>query len=230
VLTSKRESGSQGHSTTKDKRNLDKLIRSVRKTRFDLLISMERHVSYFLEHHNGVAAVGAQSIPSNWMDAAKEGQPFWSQGNNTPPDTPAKHEVEGIVTSHLKRQRAWEQLTETVPRELRDAMEQFSLLEIQAHTQLQNLSDDDCGMIVVTKDLIQEVRCCRLGCIRTWEHMKGMMVCSPTVAEVTLPSSRHCIQIAGPALRQEHTPPEWQLSHGFLSSPGPGGHAEEAEG
>jgi hypothetical protein len=106
--------------------------------------------------------------------------------------------MDEVVESYMKRQHAWEQLTSVVPREIRDAIEFFALLESQCcvclhrmQTEMSNrdLPDEDFyklrGLIVLSHDLLRLTENSHSQCAMTWSLITKMVSDSPIVAEVT---------------------------------------------
>lgn len=229
VLLQKRTSGTQAHAVTKDKRNLDKLIRSVRKKRHLLIANMKAHVDYLQ------AVPGETQPPEDWLSQAREGSPFWGSSAPGPDGAPSQREIESIVVAYLKRNRAWEQLTDTVPREAHDAIEHFSLLEAQAHACVSRviletqeaLSSSGSlpasyptrvdvlhGRIITGKDLISSVEAARRQCAAAWGSIVHLVNESAPVAEVA--SGPFPIDSVNPFIAASHIPYPQQLIQGSL--------------
>lgn len=232
VLQQKRTSGSLAHTTTADKRNLDKLIRSTRKSRHRVIENMKEHVDY-------LTTVPTETpIPNNWVDLAKEGQPFWLSNLPAPEGRPSQHEINAIVESYLKRARAWEQLTMIVPREVHDALEHFSLLELQANVCERDLTnrlwehqvgsgsfaifsqievDKLLGTIILAKDLISSVETARRQCAVAWGCI-SQLVNESGPSLVIASGSRFPIDGIAPFIAAELIPPSMQLLQGSLAT------------
>jgi len=234
ALVQRQTSGRLAHRTTADKRNHDKLLRSVRSKRLNLINKMVPHIT-FLQSIPGDQTVPAE-LPKDWVTSAREGSPFWLAGDNVVPvDCPSSKEIESIVESFLKKSRAWEQLSSVVPREVHDALEHLSLLELQARScndaivrDLHHLSgaSDTChpsefevhlGRLVHVSDLLTTVEASRKDCAITWSIIHDLVETSPKVLEVTDPSTcRFPIVASPPFLSHSLHPPPSQLSQQSL--------------
>ena len=197
VLQQKRTSGTQVHSSTGAKRTLDKQIRSVRRSRHGTIASMSEHVEFLK------SVTGTDPVPDNWKELAKSGNPFWATvERSVSPDRPSRHEVDAIVESYMKRQRAREQLTNIVPREIRDLLEFYSLLWLQLGACMDALERDELfldgdsegaqlrGLFVHAKDLSVTVGTAWQLCVTAWDNMLQLVNDSLVLKEVTEVDSR----------------------------------------
>lgn len=179
-LKQKQQSGTQQHLVVSEKRRLALLIGKTHRARKKLINDMAPFVRYLLENTE------QHSIPANWKATAREGIPYWC----TPMEgesgiTPSIAEKNNIVESYLKRQRAWEQVTDILPRELVDAMRFFGDLEKRAiefiNTVPQTDGDYTCtiemrqyhlGCLAVGQDIFAKARECRLKCQNLWRKIE----------------------------------------------------------
>jgi hypothetical protein len=116
--------------------------------------------------------------------------------------TPSIAEKNRIVESYLKCQRAWEQVTDILPRELVDAMRFFGDVEKQATTFTNTIPHGDSictielhqyhlGCFTVGQDILAKGREYRLKCQNLWRQIE-MVLQSEGIIEMTTISV--CIQ------------------------------------
>jgi hypothetical protein len=192
-LKQKQQSGTQQHLVVSEKRRLASLIGKTHRARKKLINDMAPFVRYLLENTE------QHSIPANWKAMAREGTPYWC----TPMEgesgmAPSTAEKNNIVESYLKRQRAWEQVTEILPRELVDAMRFFGDVEKRAIEFINTVPQSDgdyttcmiemrqysLGCLAVGQDIFAKARECRLKCRNLW-RMIEMDLQSERLIEIT---------------------------------------------
>lgn len=192
-LKQKQQSGTQQHLVVSEKRRLASLIGKTHRARKKLINDMAPFVRYLLENTE------QHSIPANWKAMAREGIPYWC----TPMEgesgmAPSTAEKNNIVESYLKRQRAWEQVTEILPRELVDAMRFFGDVEKRAIEFVNTVPQPDgdfttctiemrqyrLGCLAVGQDIFAKARECRLKCRNLW-RMIEMDLQSERLLEIT---------------------------------------------
>lgn len=238
ALVQRQTSGRLAHRTTSDKRNHDKLLRSVQRSRRDAINKMRPHVEFLqaVPDHPGLPP----ELPDDWERLAREGSPFWHVGDVVPADGPSEREKDAVVEFFLKRCRAWEQLTSIVPREARDALEHLSLLELQARACNDAIVSDinalhdarvsstttsngrephptefdtQLGRLVQVNDLLSTLESSRRDCASAWLFIHDLVESSPQVASILSPvnSGLH-IQASLPILDNSLYPPPAQVA------------------
>jgi hypothetical protein len=158
------------------------MIGKAQRLRKKLINDMTPFVRYIIEnteHH---------SIPANWREGAREGEPYWCTGADGETDnTPSIAEMNSIVESYLKRQRAWEQVTVILPREVVDAMRFFGDIEKratvfinappdgQSHSIIMRTTRESeqyhLGCLTLAEDIRVRARACRLKCGEVWNNI-----------------------------------------------------------
>jgi hypothetical protein len=175
-LRQKQQSGTQEHLVVSEKRRLAALIRKMHRARKKMINDMVPFVRYMVENNN------EHGIPENWKATALAGLPYWcttTEGDSG--TTPSISEKNGIVESYLKCQRAWEQVTEILPRELLDAMCFFCDAEQRATEFISIQLDETCtierrqyhmGCLAIGQDIFARARECRLKCRNVWREVE----------------------------------------------------------
>jgi hypothetical protein len=193
-LKQKQQSGTQGHLVVSEKRRLASLIGKMHRSRKKNINDMVPFVRYIVENIN------QHGIPDNWKATAMAGSPYWCIADEGHAGmTPSISEKNSIVESYLKRQRAWEQITEIIPRELLDAMCFFHDAEQRA-TQFINIQmDETCtmerrqyhlGCLAIGQDIFVRARGCRLKCRNVWREVETELQ-SELVMNVTMASGEN---------------------------------------
>ena len=189
-LKQKQQSGTQQHLVVSEKRRLASLIGKAHKARKKLINDMVPFVRYILENTE------QHGIPVNWKAMAREGVPYWCTPVEGESDmAPSIAEKNSIVESYLKRQRAWEQVTDILPRELVDAMRFFGDVEKRAiafintqheghSTSTIEMSQYHLGCLAVGKDILAKARECRLKCRNVWSKIETDLQ-SEHIVEIT---------------------------------------------
>jgi hypothetical protein len=188
-LKQKQQSGTQQHMVVSEKRRLASLIGKTHRARKKLINDMAPFVRYLSENTE------QHNIPANWLCTAREGIPYWC----TPIEgelgfAPSTSEKNNIVESFLKRQRAWEQVTEILPRELVDAMRFFGDIEKRAIEFVNQVPEPNGGTIemkqyhlgclAVGQDIFAKARECQLKCRNVWTTIE-MDLHSDRVMDIT---------------------------------------------
>jgi hypothetical protein len=191
-LKQKQQSGTQQHLVVSEKRRLASLIGKTHTERKRVINMMAPFVRYIIdntEHHN---------IPADWKMRAREGTPYWCQPEVEFVGTaPSISEKNIIVESYLKRQRAWEQVTEVLPRETVDAMRFFGDIEKRASAFIncqpsqnetgainRETSQYHLGCLTLCQDIFVKARECRLKCHDVWNTIEAKLQ-SDQVIKVT---------------------------------------------
>lgn len=192
-LKQQQQSGTQQHLVVSEKRRLALLIGKTHRARKKLINDMEPFVRYILENTE------QHSIPANWKATAREGIPYWCTAMEGESGmAPSIAEKNTIVETYLKRQRAWEQVTEILPRELVDAMKFFGDVEKRACEFINTVPQPDSdyttctvemmqyrlGCLAVGQDVFAKARECRLKCRNLWRKIETDLQ-SESLLEIT---------------------------------------------
>ena len=177
-LRQKQESGKQQHMVVNEKRQLALLISKNQRLRKQFIRKMIPHVKYIMDKSEH------QIIPNNWKKLATEGNPYWVEPVEQLDDTPCTSEKNSIVESYLRRQHAWEQVTEILPRETQDAMNFFAGIENEARAFMESMSNQETvqvtstemieynvGCWVLCKDVLVKARACQQRCHDVWNRI-----------------------------------------------------------
>lgn len=219
-LKQKQQSGTQQHLVVSEKRQLASLIGKAHKARKKLINDMVPFVRYIRENTE------QHSIPTNWKAMAWEGTPYWCTPMEGESDmTPSRAEKNSIVESYLKRQRAWEQVTDILPRELVDAMRFFGDVEKRAIAFINTMPHGDSistiemhqyhlGCLAVGQDILAQGRECRLKCQNLWRQIETDLQSEGIIEMTTISGEaggvRECLKVNAtlPLLRLSWVPNE----------------------
>jgi len=195
-LKQRQQSGTQQHLVVSEKRQLALLIGKNERARKQLIRQMASHVKYMVDNTEN------QNIPTNWKTMAMQGAPHWCEAVEEFAVTPSTAEKNSIVESYLKRQRAWEQVTEILPRETVDAMRFFGDLERRSMAIMECLPSSQpdgqptsremreyhLGCLTLCQDLCVRARECCLRCRDVWNRIENELQ-SSKIVDVTMISN-----------------------------------------
>ena len=194
-LKQRQQSGTQQHLVVSEKRQLALLIGKNERARKQLIHQMTSHVKYIVDNTEN------QNIPINWKTMALQGAPHWCEAVEESAVTPSTAEKNRIVESYLKRQRAWEQVTEILLRETVDSMRFFGDLEKRSIALMEclpsqqdgqptsrEMSEYHLGCLTLCQDLCVRARAYRLRCRDVWNRIENELQ-SSKIIEVTRMSS-----------------------------------------